>query len=248
MNLPGIRTCACPHAPEASIWHVDLEAALSWADERMLSEDERARAARFVFARDRLRFLAARAATRALLGQALDIAPAQLVLGTGPYGKPLVRNAGPCHFNLSHSQDSALFCIHPDLPVGIDIEHMRQMEDAQELAQRHFKPAEEAALIGLSGDERDRVFLGCWTRKEAVMKAVGWGMYLEPSSFEAGMGPEAIDVVLPEQHATVRVWSLTELPGAVAALALVVSGNSVAGQQDHQMPGDVSHGQSSGLR
>src|SRR6267378_1275488 len=56
--------------------------------DRMLSEDERERAAKFHFERDRRRFVTGRSILRQKLARHLDAAPAELVFAYGLHGKP----------------------------------------------------------------------------------------------------------------------------------------------------------------
>ena len=66
---------------------VRLDEALPGAIE-LLDGDERARAARFVFERDRRRFINAHAWLRAAIGRCADLAPEAVRFTFDPRGKP----------------------------------------------------------------------------------------------------------------------------------------------------------------
>jgi 4'-phosphopantetheinyl transferase len=133
----------------------------------VLSADERARAARFVFPRHRDAYIVQHATQRALLARYTGTAPSQLVFEHGPHGKPRV--AGLEH-NLSHAADAALLAVTHDLAVGVDIERMDAGLDIVALGETVFAPDE----VAIGRDRRG--FLRVWCRKEACLKATGVGL------------------------------------------------------------------------
>jgi 4'-phosphopantetheinyl transferase len=145
---------------------------------RTLSPDERDRSVRFRFARDRQRFIAARGALRALLGRYLGTRPGEIRFVYNAFGKP---ELGPefgsrLRFNLSHSADLALIAITTDAAIGVDVEYIRPHPDYPEIARSVFSAAEVDELERLPSDLYPQAFLGCWTQKEAYVKARGEGL------------------------------------------------------------------------
>ncbi len=73
-------------------------------------------------------------------------------------------------------------------------------------------------------DRRSRSFLECWTRKEALIKAQGGGVWLGLDRFVVAFGTEPARVVRIDGHPDAASrWSLLDLePGSasVGALAL----------------------------
>jgi 4'-phosphopantetheinyl transferase len=166
------------------VWIIDLsEAAAHAAARSVLDGAERARAARFVDATHARRFVLARAAMRLLLGARLDLPAAAVPLQQTAQGKPILEPTHQIGFNLSHSRDSALFAISPPVMIGVDIEAVAPMPEG--VARRFFAPAETAALMALTGAARDEAFTRLWTRKEAVVKALGEGLRAPLDCFEA---------------------------------------------------------------
>lgn len=175
--------------PALSLWLCPLHETPPEALRSVLDHKERERAARFVHEVHRRRHLAAHVATRLLLSRVTGERAERLQFAADVNGKPqLVQPAG-WHHNLSHSEEWAVIGAQRAAPIGVDVEALRPIEDATALAWRHFTPAEQAA-VGQAVDDgaRDAAFLRVWTRKEACLKAVGLGLRLAPSSFEAGAG------------------------------------------------------------
>jgi 4'-phosphopantetheinyl transferase len=155
-----------------------------------LSFDERGRAERFVFARDRARFVAGRAFLRLLLGRYLAAEPRALQLCYGPNGKPsLADDRSGLRFNLAHSGALGVCALAWGSEVGVDLERLRPIRDAEGVARKAFSPREIARLESLPEPARLRAFYETWTRKEAVLKALGHGLARPLDSFDVSPGP-----------------------------------------------------------
>ncbi len=191
-----------------------------------LAPDEKARAARFVFERDRHRFATARGLLRQILGDAAGIAPARLAFRYGTRGKPcLVDAPGAPDFNVSHSGGLAAFALSRAGEVGIDIEQERPMPDLATIAERFFSSRESALLAQLPDAEKVPAFFRCWTRKEAFIKLTGEGLSRALDAFDvafAGGEPARLlrvegDPEAPERY---RLEALDVPTGFAAALAI----------------------------
>jgi 4'-phosphopantetheinyl transferase len=146
---------------------------------KTLSEDERLRAGNFHFGNDRNRFIAGRGMLRDILGWLLGVEPADLIFSYGDHGKP--RLAAPAaksslHFNMAHSGSLAVYAISPTYEVGIDVERIRPIREAADIAAHFFSEEERAKWRSLPEDARMEAFFNCWVRKEAVLKACGKGI------------------------------------------------------------------------
>ncbi len=174
---------------ELHIWQTTLDVGSDQAGRlfRLLSDDERARAARFRFDRDRIRYIAGRAQLRLLLAEYVDMPPEQFVFRYGSNEKPSLAGPGP-HFNLSHSGALALYAVCADVEVGIDVELYDPDFAGQRIPERFFSPDEVSALRALPEPEQARGFLELWTRKEAFIKARGDGLSLALDSFSVTLG------------------------------------------------------------
>jgi 4'-phosphopantetheinyl transferase len=160
--------------------------------ELTLAAQEKARAARFIFERDRDRFVAARGILRDLLGRYLLCEPRNIEFSYGPRGKPAIsadESRHPLRFNLSHSHGLALIGISREREIGIDLERMRPEFAGEEIAKRYFSVKEIAELSRLPEELRTEGFFLCWTRKEAYIKAKGDGLHIPLDSFDVSLTP-----------------------------------------------------------
>jgi 4'-phosphopantetheinyl transferase len=194
-------------------------------DVGLLSDEERERASRFRFERDRSRFVAGRSTLRRLLAEYLDCAPGEVEILYGPYGKPHVAWPG-LSFNVSHSGSCALFAFAPGFEVGIDVEIARGgRQDDEGVARRFFSPREVATLRAQPPGSRPLAFLRCWTRKEAYIKARGEGLQLSLHDFDVEFAADAPPALLrtawsDDEPADWNLQDLSSLSGGVAALAV----------------------------
>lgn len=140
----------------------------------ILPADELARAER---QRDDLKlraWITSRAAMRLLLSNYTRIPATDLRFAAGQNGKPFLQasqNEQGITFNFSDSGDMALLAVGRSREVGVDVEKVREVERAREIAVRRLSSAAAAQLEQVSGEERSRVFLQTWARHEALIKA-----------------------------------------------------------------------------
>lgn len=200
--------------------YVELEGRDERRDARILCDEERERANRFRFARDRRRFVAAHAALRRALAEHTDLAAGALRFRQGAFGKPELLDRPSPQFNLSHSGALALLAIGRRCPVGVDVEQLRPVPDALALASACFTRQENEALAALPLPDRDHAFLTCWTRKEACLKAIGTGLMLAPDSFEVGLEAEPLSVSFQARDQCVCV-ALQPAPGREGSVGSV---------------------------
>ena len=195
--------------------------------EGVLAPEELARARDFRTAALREAFVAARGLLRSILGHCLGLAPEGLPLAFGAGGKPRVDLPGRLRFNLSHSGGCALYALGRDGELGVDLERIQAMPDAESIARRFFSPSEVADLLSLGGEARNDAFFRCWTRKEAYVKATGEGLALALDTFGVTLLPGAPPALnVPGDP---RAWSLFEAsPRAGYAAALVAEGAPAA--------------------
>ena len=178
---------APPSPQDVHVWRWDLDARCSDLDRywEMLSTQEHERAKKFHFERHRRRFVAGRGELRRLLSRYLSLPPQAVALGFGSEGKPFCTTQSPggrlC-FNLSHSDNTAALAISNGFEVGIDIEHVRPIEECVPL--EVFSTRECAEFAALPHAERQQVFFETWARKEACLKALGTGFVLPAAHFE----------------------------------------------------------------
>ena len=156
----------------------------------LLEPEERDRAARFRFDYLRQAFILARGGLRVLLGCYLGVLPAAVRFTYGSKGKPAL-SRGSLEFNVSHSGGLAVFAFTLGCEIGVDVEQLRSLPEMSEIASKFFCVEETAELMALPAGERERAFFLCWTRKEAYIKATGYGLSAPLDSFRVALRPDS---------------------------------------------------------
>jgi 4'-phosphopantetheinyl transferase len=155
----------------------------------LLNHEERERAERYVFSRDRISFISRRGILRKLLSEYLDLPAPKIQLSFNKFGKPHLEPEASLDFNLSHSAGLAVFAFSRSAAVGVDIEQWRADFDLLKLAEHYFSEVEVQALKSLPGEDRIAGFYAGWTRKEAFIKAHGEGLSLPLDLFDVSLLP-----------------------------------------------------------
>jgi 4'-phosphopantetheinyl transferase len=207
-----------PKGADVDLWPFDLCPLAGDLD--LLNQFERHRAERFVFKRDRSRFIAAHAQIRRLLGGYLGVAPDLCEFEIGPNGKPALAGASTLRFNLAHSSDRAVLAVSSGAEVGVDIESPVTLEDPAAIATEVASEEEAAALRGVPPTEVPGAFLRLWTRKEATLKAFGTGLSIDPRAVNVGITGGTAHARCPVSGWRAAVCSV-ELEGCSAAVARV---------------------------
>jgi 4'-phosphopantetheinyl transferase len=219
----------------AKVVYVDLsedathEAAISgW-----LSGCEQERCQRFLFDGPRRRFALCRAALRAILCSWLGCENEQLTFETSEHGKPIALVDGvaaPVSFNVSHSGEHGLIAIAPEGRLGVDVEERVAHRNMDLLIDGVFGPSEQAELALTRGYDKTHLFFRLWTIKEALIKALGTGFALDPSTFEVPsemfIGEMKFAMKLPP--APEVTWQVEDLGNERFAAAIAQEGSSGA--------------------
>jgi 4'-phosphopantetheinyl transferase len=218
-------------AGEAHIWAVPIDESTRATDLRkLLSADEQARADRFRFEAPAKRFVAARAALRILLGHYLHHHPDEIQFATTGNNKPRLASKhgdADLRFNVSHSGALAIVAITTEHEIGIDLEQLREVRHADQLASRYFHQNEIATITSSTAADRSTAFLNCWTGKEAVLKAIGIGVTSTLDSFDVPVDGSEACIEMPADDTSreaLRIWLTRLVPhrdylSAVAVLS-----------------------------
>ena len=166
-------------ADEVHLWDTSLIATEDDLErnELLLSPDEKRYAARFSDIRSKNQFIISRAKLRELLAGYAGRQPQDLRFGMTREGKPFLATAREFEFNLTHSADLVLYGVARSRPVGVDVERIRAMERAIELAKRFMSADEHEQIASCAPETRDRDFLSLWVRREGSGKAFGVGVW-----------------------------------------------------------------------
>lgn len=175
---------------EVHVWRVSAQqpARVITALVQLLAPDERARAGRFHFERDRRLYVVTRSTLRRLLGRYLAQPPETFGFSYSEHDKPLLPRV-ELSFNVAHAGEMALLAFCREQRLGVDIERLRPLADAASIARRFFSARENADFVRVPPEQQTAAFFNCWTRKEAFVKAVGEGLSHPLDTFDVTLVP-----------------------------------------------------------
>ena len=208
---------------ELHIWAIPLDAHASECVDTLGSE-ERSRASRLRAGEVRSRFVARRRALREILAAYTGLAPASITYSQNDYGKPAIACDGMVSFSTSHSGSLGVVAVRRRGSIGVDVERVRADAADEAIAKRFFAPEEAAALARMEPHERRGGFFNAWTRKEAIVKAVGSGLSIPLHAFEVTVRPDVPAAILRWTIPGIAAqgWQLHHFeprPGYVGAVA-----------------------------
>ena len=199
---------------EVHIWRTSLDQSTETVGRfrELLASDERSKADRFRFEKDRRHYTVARGVLRELLARYLSESPEAFQFTYSPYGKPSL-DSTKLKFNLAHSGEVALYAFTLIGEVGIDVEFVRPEFTGDEIARRYFSDSEVNLLDEVRPGARPLAFFNCWSRKEAVIKAKGLGLSLGLDQFDVTLAPGEPAALLRTRwdEAEAQRWSLRAL-------------------------------------
>ena len=216
------------------IWKISLRPPRRWLPKLwdLLNGEEQHRAQRYKTQTLQDTFVTARGTLRLILQRYLHLDAAHIRFARGAHGKPYVSDPAtspPLTFNLTHSRDLALLAIAANRQIGIDIEHYGRTANYPGMINRICSPPEQTFLNDLPPEEQQKIFLTCWTRKEAYVKALGQGITFSLKSITVSLDkskPPGILHVQGKENEALR-WSMRELyPDPDYAATLVGEGNN----------------------
>jgi 4'-phosphopantetheinyl transferase len=228
---------------ELHVWTFDLSIEVCDAKRRVLSAGETVRASKFAFDRDRNRFIQSRYCARELLGSYLELAPEQVPIDIGNHGKPFLDMSNPIAFNLSHSHDCGMLVVArtPDAEgIGIDVEWCNPQTDIHAVAETVFATDEIAAMKCLPIEHQRAAFFRCWTRKEAYLKALGFGFTVDPRHVSVGVSVETQTISRDVGDAATPL-AVTTLPSTEALMVSVAAPPRCALIHQFIFANDASH-------
>jgi 4'-phosphopantetheinyl transferase len=140
--------------------------------------------------------------------------PADLAFTDNGHGKPRLAGAGP-YFSASRSDDVAWYAVSDRAEVGVDAERIDRDRPLERLARRLLSARERALYDALPEADRADALYGCWTCKEAAVKALGSGLVFPLTTLEAWTGDGS-----PIRAEGLEIRSLDTQPGRAGAVAV----------------------------
>jgi 4'-phosphopantetheinyl transferase len=161
---------------------------------------------------------------RRILAAYLDLEPLEIAFVKSAYGKPRLHPSlfADIDFNLAHTGNRTACVVTRGCRIGIDMESVLPRKGVNEIVNALFTPDEQREWARRPSEERLAAFYRCWTRKEAVAKALGLGMSVDFSHFSVGTGSAQSTVrIAAEGHGAtdLRVCTIEAPPGCTVAVA-----------------------------
>lgn len=149
-----------------------------------LSEAERAKAKGYYTSSLSERYIISHGILRYILSHYTSQLPQDIEFVHNTHGKPFLKNNN-IQFNMSHSHNMISYVIALNYKVGIDIELQDDNFDADTMSDLVFT-SQEAKLFAILEDARKlEFFYNLWVKKEALIKASGYGLSYPINTIEA---------------------------------------------------------------
>lgn len=195
----------------------------SWS---LLSNDEQKRAKTFKYPNLQKKYVYTRASLRKLLASYIEGKPQDLVIKTGPYGKPFLDH-GSVHFNLSHTGNKLVIAISNINNIGVDLEQYKSRKNLSGLANKCFSEEELAFWHNLPEKQQIRMFYQFWVKKEAFVKAVGKGITVGLNRCVINPEKQTQFLSIPKEYGSVSNWKIINITHEENyACALVIKANT----------------------
>ncbi len=148
----------------------------------------------------------------------LDVEPASVTITRSALGRPMLTGSSLA-VSLAHSGDAAVVAIADGRDVGVDLERLRPGVDGWSLVRHALTSRERRRLGDLPRAGHAAAFLSAWARKEALLKAAGVGLAVDPARVELD-GTSVVAV--PPQLGSRDDWTILDfrLPGYLGAVAV----------------------------
>jgi 4'-phosphopantetheinyl transferase len=214
---------------EIHIWSANLktdEPLSHYFKHHILSKEELSRAESFKFDHHKLDFIASHGYLRMILSQYLKCPPGMIEYDVGKYGKPFLKNQSfqhKIHFNMSHSQDMAVYAVALDVAIGVDIEKIEYETNIVDLINHVFTSQEIKVFMATEDALKHQVFYEIWTRKEAILKTTGEGLNFPLTELEVLAPPNELFKIFNIGS----LYSLDFIPGYAVAVASMQKKNTL---------------------
>lgn len=212
---------------EIDLWRIRSDETCYEAPEFLecLSAEEKARADRFRFEKDRRSYRVTHACKRWILGRYTNVSPFGLRFENGKWGKPAIQDPlNSFRFNLSHSKGMTLIGITREVELGVDVESRQSAERMTPIFERFASSAEQEWFGQGWEGEMGELMTGWWVSKEAFIKAVGRGLSLPLADFSVERRSKTEWVLgrIPAEFGSGDDYSLRLLPLGSAHIGAVV--------------------------
>ena len=147
-----------------------------------VTKEEQLKADKFYFSEDKETYVLCHALLRIILAKKLNTNPWSISFFIESNNKPAIIN-NPIWFNITHTKGAFAFAIFKHSYIGIDMEYISYNIDIPSVIENYFSKRERSFVLESQTDMSDRFFL-IWTRKEALLKALGTGIITDLAQIE----------------------------------------------------------------
>lgn len=176
-----------------------------------LSREERGRAASVRDVRSRASYVLAHGLLRLLLARVARTAPSEIAIDVERNRRPWVRfppDLRPVTVSLSHTLGVVAVALSIENLVGVDVEEIKPEASDSEVARSVFSQREYQEWIRCTGESRSAEFFRLWTLKEAVLKAAGIGLAVNPAEVDTSLDPTPHLRAIPRRLGRPDAWTL----------------------------------------
>jgi 4'-phosphopantetheinyl transferase len=159
---------------EVHIWIASLKYQSYFYNQ--LSFEEQCKANSFRNLNDQHRYITSHYLLRRILAAYLGCHTQDIKFRKNKYGKLYLLDKDNIYFNMSHTQDVVSFILSSKNEVGIDLEYIDSYFEWESIARNYLTPEELIYLESIPKVEKIKGFYHLWTRKEALLKAIGTGL------------------------------------------------------------------------
>ena len=150
----------------------------------VLSDEELMRSTNFYKKNDQSNYILRRGVLRHILSHYIQSHPHEVVFNADAYGRPHLVNTPYIDFNVSHSKSMLLLGVVKDSRIGIDIEYKESSCVSYDVFKQFSTIVEQSEFLSLTSQARIDTFFRTWVVKEAVVKAIGMGLFLNPKCIQ----------------------------------------------------------------
>ena len=185
------------------LWCINITEAHAEDLISILSDNEKQKAGSYKFESDRLKYVFCRGVLRLILGMYVGYKPQNIEILYDENGKPyLDERYGGISFSLSHSNEMVVYAFTGSKEIGVDVEYFRSLEYVDDMAERMFDEVSLKEFKQRSAEQKNYVYITCWTMKEACYKATGHDLgkivcrYTDdPKKIEVSLSKASFDII-----------------------------------------------------
>jgi 4'-phosphopantetheinyl transferase len=152
----------------------------------------------------------------------------------GPHGRAtLAIESVDAQLSISRTRRYGVLALGGVHQLGVDIEEIVGIDDTETLARTALAADELVTFAQIAVASRPRWITQAWTRKEALLKATGAGLNVDPRTFPVPLRLDSQFVDVADHWGP---WTVRDLPAVPRHVGTVVAGQSITRVVSHRLP------------